>query len=118
MGCGRGSRRCFRYQVHWAHRERADERHSPVEVLGWVHGRQVTPEELHRIFYATRFCRKLDRAGYVRFRHWRVYGERGLAGDAAAVWLYGETLTVSFADEALAQYTVSYQPIGTISRRW
>jgi putative transposase len=85
----------FNYQVHWAHRERAAERHSPVEVLGWVHGRQVTPEELPRIFYATRFCRKLARAGYVRFRHWRVYGE---------------TLTVSFADEALAQYTVSYQP--------
>ena len=100
----------FNYQVHWAHREREDGRHSPAEVLGWVHGWQVTPEELHRIFYATRFGRKLDRAGYVRFRHWRVYGERGLAGDAAAVWLYGETLTVSFADEALAQYTVSYQP--------
>ncbi len=50
------------------------------------------------------------RASYVRFRHWWVYGERGLAGDAAAVWLYGETLTVSFADEALAQFTVSYQP--------
>lgn len=100
----------YNYQLHWAHRERADERHSPVEVLGWVHGRQVTPEELHRSFYLTRFCRKLDRAGYVRFRHWRVYGERGLAGDAAAVRLYGETLTVSFADEALAQYTVSYQP--------
>ena len=46
----------------------------------------------------------------MRFRHWWVYGERGSAGDAAAVWLYGETLTVSFADEALAQFTVSYQP--------
>ncbi len=52
----------------------------------------------------------MDRAGYVRFRHWRVYGERGLAGDAAVVWLYGETLTVSFADEPLAQYTARYQP--------
>jgi transposase len=100
----------FNYQVHWAHREREDNRQSPAEVLGWVHGRQVTPEELHRIFYATRFARQLDRAGYVRFRHWRVYGERGLAGDAAVVWLYGETLTVSFADEPLAQYTARYQP--------
>lgn len=27
-----------------------------------------------------------------------------------AVWLYGEQLTVAFADEALAQYQVSYQP--------
>ena len=116
----------FNYQVHWAHRERQDGRHSPAEVLGWVSGQLVAPEDLHRIFYATRFGRRLDRAGYVRFRHWRVYGERGLAGDAAAVWLYGETLTISFADEPfadepLAQYTVTYQPnqrhLATISER-
>jgi transposase len=100
----------YNYQVHWAHRDREDDRHSPAEVLGWVHGRQYTPEELHRVFYATRFGRILNRAGYVRFRHWRLYGERGLAGEAVAVWLYGEHLTVAFADEALAQYGVTYQP--------
>lgn len=27
-----------------------------------------------------------------------------------AVWLYGEHLTIAFADEALAQYGVTYQP--------
>jgi hypothetical protein len=52
----------------------------------------------------------VDRAGYVRFRHWRVYGEAGLAGHHVAVWLYGEHLTVAFADEPLAQYAVTYQP--------
>jgi putative transposase len=96
--------------VHWAHREREDGRHSPVEVLDWVHGRQVPPDELHRIFYATRFGRTLNRFGYVRFRHWRLYGERGLAGDEAVVWLYREQLMVAFADEALAHYQVTYQP--------
>jgi len=100
----------YNYQLHWAHRERADDRRSPVEVLGWVGGRPVTPEGLHRLFYRTRFGRTLDKLGYVRFRHWRVYGEHGLAGDRAAVWLYGETLTVEFADEPLAQYRVRYQP--------
>jgi hypothetical protein len=79
-------------------------------VLSWVHGRAFAPEELHRVFYATRFGRKVDRLGYVRFRHWRVYGERGVAGEQAAVWLYGEHLTVEFADEPLAQYRVTYQP--------
>jgi putative transposase len=79
-------------------------------VLGWVCGRQVTPEELHRLFYRTRFGRTLDRMGYLRFRHWRVYGEHGLARDRAAIWLYGETLTIEFADEPLAQYKVRYQP--------
>ena len=95
---------------HWAYHERQDGRHSPAEVLARVCGRLVAPEELHRIFYATRFGRTLNRFGYARFRHWRVYAERGLPGEAVAVWLYGETLTVTFADEPLAQYRVSYQP--------
>ncbi len=102
----------FNYQVHWAHRQREDGRHSPAEVLGWVHGRQFEPEELHRVFYSTRFGRKLNALGYVRFRHWRVYGERGLAGERAAVWLYGENLTLEYADEPLARYGVRYQPDG------
>lgn len=33
-----------------------------------------------------------------------------MAGERAAVWLYGEHLTVEFADEPLAQYRVTYQP--------
>jgi transposase InsO family protein len=89
---------------------RQDNRHSPAEVLGWVSGRLRTPEELHRIFYATRFGRVLDKAGYLRFRCWRLYGEAGLARYPAAVWLYRETLTVEFADQPIAQYSVAYQP--------
>ncbi len=98
----------YNYQSHWAHQERADGRLSPHDVLGWMSGRTVTPEELHRVFYRTRFGRTLDKMGYVRFRHWRVYGEQGLARDHAAVWLYGETLTIEFADEPLARYRVRY----------
>ncbi len=100
----------YNYQSHWAHQERADGRRTPRDVLGWVNGREVVPEELPRLFYRTRFGRKVDRLGYVRFRHWRVYGEAGLAKEYAAVWLYAETLTIEFADEPLAQYTVRYQP--------
>ena len=100
----------YNYQVHWAHRERENNRHSAAEVLGWVHGQFYTPEELHRIFYATRFGRVLNRFGYVRFRHWRLCGERGWTGNAVAVWLYGEHLTIAFADEALAQHGVTYKP--------
>jgi hypothetical protein len=47
-----------------------------------------------------------------RFRHCRVCGERGLAGEQATVWLHGELLTVAVADEPLARYQVSYQPDG------
>jgi transposase len=100
----------FNFQVHWAHRDRQDQRQSPAEVLGWVNGRVYAPEQLDRIFYATRFGRRLDRAGYVRFRHWRLYGEEGLRGRRAAVWLFKETLTVEFAEESLSQFAVQYQP--------
>jgi hypothetical protein len=100
----------YNYQVHWAHRDRQDDRHSPAEVLGWVQGVQREPTELHRIFYATRFGRKLDKLGYIRFRHWRIYGEHGLARRQAAVWLYRETLLLEFSDEPLAQYSVCYEP--------
>jgi putative transposase len=100
----------YNYQVHWAHQDRQDDRHSPAEVLGWVQGVQRDPSELHRIFYATRFGRRLDKLGYVRFRHWRIYGEHGLARRQAAVWLYGETLLLEFSDEPLAQYSVAYEP--------
>lgn len=99
----------YNYQAHWAHRQRQDGCYSPAEVLGWVHGRYREPEELHRIFYATRFGRRVDALGYVRFRHWRLYGERGLAKRQAAVWLHGETLTVEFGDQPVAQYGVRYE---------
>lgn len=100
----------FNFQMHWGHRQREDGRRSPAEVLGWVHGRVYTPEDLHRAFHTSRFGRRLDRQGYVRFRHWRMYGEQGLSRKSAVIWLYGETMTVTFADTALAEYHVNYQP--------
>lgn len=51
-----------------------------------------------------------DKLGYVRFRHWRIYGEHGLARQRAAVWLYGETLLLEISDEPLAQYSVAHAP--------
>lgn len=99
----------YNYQIHWAHRDRQDDRHSPAEVLGWVQGGQRDPAQLHRIFYSTRFGRILDKLGYVRFRHWRLYGEQGLARKTAAVWLYKGALTVEFNDQPLSQYAVEYE---------
>ncbi len=39
-----------------------------------------------------------------------IYGERGLAGRAVGLWLYGPQLTVEHRDEPLAQYRVAYAP--------
>jgi hypothetical protein len=95
---------------HWAHRAREDGRLSPAEVLGWVRGRHWDSERVHRTFYTRRSLRKLDATGCVRFRHWRLYGELGLARQSATLWLYGETLTLEFTNTPLSQFTVTYQP--------
>jgi putative transposase len=99
----------YDYQDHWAHRERADDRHSPSQVLGWVTGTTYGLDDLQRIFYATRFGRRVNQAGYVRFRDRQIYGERGLARQHAAVWLNEETLTVAFSDEPLAEHAATYE---------
>ncbi len=100
----------YNYQPHWAHRHREDNRHSPAEVLGWVHGKDWEPSQLDRIFYSTRFQRRLNKHGSLRFRHWRLYGELGLARRQTNVWLSKEHITVEYGDEPLSHYAVQYQP--------
>jgi hypothetical protein len=34
---------------------------------------------LSRALYATQFTRHLDKHGYIRFKHWRFFGENGLS---------------------------------------
>jgi hypothetical protein len=97
-------------QPHWAHRKRDDNRLSPAEVLGEETRQLRTPEQLHRIFYATRHLRRLDRLGYVHFRRWKLYGEETLARYPAVIWLHGDALTIEYQETPLAQYTVRYQP--------
>ncbi len=83
---------------------------SPAEVLGQETSKLRTPEQLHRIFYATRFLRRFNRLGYVHFRRWKLYGEEALARHPAVIWLHGDALTVEYEETPLAQYTVRYQP--------
>jgi putative transposase len=100
----------YNAQPHWAHRKREDNRLSPAEVLGQEKSLLRTPEQLHRIFYATRFLRRLDRLGYAHVRRWKLYGEEALARHPAVIWLHGDALTVEYEETPLAQYTVRYQP--------
>jgi hypothetical protein len=103
--------RDYNHQAHSAHRERTDGRGSPAAVLGWVQGAWCDPADLDRLF-RLRATRRLNPQGCVRFRHWRLYGERGLAGAPAAVWVWDETLTLEYAAETLAQYRVAVEAGG------
>ncbi len=60
-----------------------------------------------------RYRRLLDRYGCVQFQHWKIYGEEGLAGKEAAVWLYKEVLTVTFSEQPLAHYSVVYEAMSS-----
>ncbi len=48
--------------------------------------------------------------GYATWRRWRVYGEEGLAGREAALWLQEKTLTVEHGGEPLSRYDVEFLP--------
>lgn len=76
-----------------------------------MHGAWGEPADLDRLF-RLRATRVLNRGGSLRFRHWRLYGERGLAGERAAVWVDEETLTVEYATDTLARYRVGYEADG------
>lgn len=65
-------------QIHFAHRERNDNRHSPQDVLRGVLARILPAPTLARIFFAIEFTRHMDRSGYIHFRRWRFYAEVGL----------------------------------------
>ncbi len=79
-----------------------------MEVLSWVTGVRYLPEDLERAFFSTRHSRVLDDLGYARFRHWRVYGEEGLARKEAELWLQGSSLTLEYEGEALSRYDVEH----------
>lgn len=97
------------HHSHLAHQRRQDGKRSPAEVLGWGRGVWCAEAELDRLV-RLRSARVFDRHGYLRFRRWRVDGERGLAGRRGAIWLSGDVLTVADDEEALAQDAVAYAP--------
>ena len=100
--------RDYNTQIHFAHRERQDGRHSPQDVLRGVLARTLPAPILARILFATEFTRHLDRSGYIRFRRWRFYAEEGLARKPVQVSIYTSTLKIVYQDTELAYYTMEW----------
>lgn len=101
--------RDYNTQIHFAHRERQDNRHSPQDVLRGVLARTLPAPTLARIFFATEFTRHLDRSGYIRFRRWRFYAEEGLARQQVQVSISTSTLKIEYQDTELAFYTTEWE---------
>jgi hypothetical protein len=98
----------YNAQYHAAHEGRPDGKRSPAEVLGVLREARLLPADLDRTFFAEHFTRMLDASGYAVWKRWRVYGEEGLAGREAALWLREKTLTVEHAGEPLSRYAVEF----------
>jgi hypothetical protein len=92
------------------HEERKDGRRSPSEVLDSLKLLRRHPEDLECAFFSTRFVRRLDVLGYARLKHWRVYGEEGLARCQVALWLGDGSLVVEYGGDTLSRYAVSFAP--------
>lgn len=69
------------------------------------------PKDLERAFFSERRTR-LDGSGYATLMRWRLYGEEGLAGEEADLWLLERTLTVEHAGRPLSSYEIDYDPGG------
>jgi putative transposase len=100
----------YNFQKHMAHEQRDDGCHSPAAVLGWITGMQPEPELVHCVFEAICETRRLNKAGYVRFRNFLLYGERGLVGQEALVNIFQDMLTLEHHEEKLSRYSVEWQP--------
>ena len=68
------------------------------------------PEVLVRVFFSTRFTRKLNDLGYVTLQRFRLYGEEALARKDAALWLQEQTLSVEYAGETLSSSLLRRRP--------
>ena len=74
-------------------------------------GRAIPEEVLSRALYATQFTRRIDKHGYVRFKHWKFFGENGLAArEEVSVWVYEDTLKVEYQATTLSLYSIRLSP--------
>jgi transposase InsO family protein len=94
----------FNTTRHWAHRNRVDDRLTPVAVLDGKSGRSVTPEQLQRVFRHLQFSRVVNRHGNVSIHRFYIYAEQGLAKRCVTLWFYQDRLHVEYRQTLLARY--------------
>lgn len=94
----------FNTTRHWAHRDRIDDRLTPVAVLDGRLGRTVAPEQLQQVFRHMQFSRVVNRHGNVSIQRFYIYAERGLSQRRVTLWFYQDRLHVEYRQTCLARY--------------
>jgi transposase InsO family protein len=100
----------FNTTPHWGHKERADGRRVPIEVLAWVRGREVDLGKLQHLFQAIRFDRTINRYGFVSIQRYYLYAEQGLSRKRVSIWIYEGKLRIEYQQTMLAKYACEYDP--------
>ena len=95
----------FNTTRHWAHRDRTDDRLTPVAVLAGKLGRSVSLERLRRVFRHLQFTRVVNRHGNVSIQRFYIYAERGLTRRRVTLWFYEDRLHVEYKQTLLARYS-------------
>ena len=98
----------FNTTDHWAHRERHDGLHTPLDVLGWVQGRTLDVAQLHAVLRHVHYERTADRHGYISIQRFYIYAERGVARQRVSVWLYEGRLHIEYQQTMLTRYAYRY----------
>jgi hypothetical protein len=89
---------------HWAHHRRNDGKHSPLEVLGDVRGKEVEPVDLQRAFGQRYSQRMTDARGFVRIGRWRIYVEESLQRAPIQLSFWNGKLRAEHQSQLLVEY--------------
>jgi hypothetical protein len=98
----------FNTTPHWAHRQRVDGRHTPVDVLGWRRGRLVEPKRLRQLFGRADFLRTVNRYGFISVQRFYVYAESGLSRKRVSIWIYEGEVGIEYQQTIVARYHGDY----------
>lgn len=98
----------FNTTRHWAHRERVDDKLTPIAVLDGRQGRRITPERRTYAFRQTQYSRVINRHGCVSVQRFYIYAERGLTKRRVSVWLYEGRLHIEYQHTVLSRYRYSF----------
>jgi hypothetical protein len=94
----------FNMTRHWAHKDRLNDRLTPIAVLAGRLGRSVTSQKLGRVFRQLQFSRAVNHHGSASVQRFYIYAELGLAKQRVGIWLYQDRLHVEYQQTLLACY--------------
>jgi transposase len=89
---------------HFAHRQRNDGKHAPLDVLGQARGQRVEAADLHRAFSRKTWKRMTDARGFIRVNRWKIYIEEGLPRVPVQVTFWDGKLRAEHEAQVLAEY--------------